>query len=130
MRSWPRASRTPLRRGPLPTGPPLTGTDSAITTAWVSECPPPDVSVVLPTYEEADALPALVPRILETLTEAGLAAEVIVVDDDSPDRTWQVAEQLAERWPVQVIRRRGDRGLAYGEVREVFRRCQGLLRLG
>ena len=72
----------------------------------------PQVSVVLPTYNEALSLPVVVPRILEVLGEAGLDGEVIVVDDDSPDGTAAVADELAQTLPLVVVRRSGERGLA------------------
>ncbi|HEX2676685.1 MAG TPA: glycosyltransferase, partial [Polyangiales bacterium] len=72
----------------------------------------PAVSVVLPTYNEALALPVIVPSILRTLSEANIAAEVIVVDDDSPDGTAAVAEELAREHPVRVKKRTTERGLA------------------
>ena len=48
------------------------------------------VSVILPTYNEAQNLPDLVPALVELLRD--VRHEVIVVDDDSPDGTWRVAE--------------------------------------
>lgn len=71
-----------------------------------------DVSVVLPTYNESASLPVLIPRIVETLAQAGLRGEVIVVDDASPDRTADVARELAEALPVRVLERKDERGLA------------------
>lgn len=69
------------------------------------------LSVILPTYNEAQNLPDLVPKLVEFLRE--IRHEVIVVDDDSPDGTWRVAEELGERFDeVRVIRRVGRRGLA------------------
>jgi dolichol-phosphate mannosyltransferase len=69
------------------------------------------LSVILPTYNEAENLPALVPKIVECLRD--VRHEVIVVDDDSPDETWRVAEELGDRLdPVRVMRRVGRRGLA------------------
>ena len=69
------------------------------------------LSVVLPTYNEAQNLPTLVPRIVELLKD--IRHEVIIVDDNSPDGTWRVAEELGERFDnVRVIRRVGRRGLA------------------
>jgi dolichol-phosphate mannosyltransferase len=69
------------------------------------------LSVILPTYNEAANLPELVPEIIEILR--GIRHEVIVVDDDSPDGTWRVAEELGERFAdVRVLRRVGRRGLA------------------
>jgi dolichol-phosphate mannosyltransferase len=69
------------------------------------------LSVILPTYNEAANLPDLVPRVVEVLRD--VRHEVIVVDDDSPDGTWRVAESLGERFAeVRVLRRVGRRGLA------------------
>ena len=75
-----------------------------------------DVSVVLPTYNEAASLPVIVPRIVETLARAGLRGEVIVVDDASPDRTADVAAELAKTLPVRVLERTTERGLGTAVV--------------
>ncbi len=72
----------------------------------------PAVSVVLPTFNEAESLPVIVPRIVAALRDAGIAGEVIVVDDNSPDGTAEVAERLALEYPVRVQKRTGERGLA------------------
>src|ERR1051325_1091319 len=69
------------------------------------------LSLILPTYNEAESLPRLLPKLEEALR--GVEAEVIVVDDDSPDGTWRVARELARRYPwLHVIRRVGRRGLS------------------
>ena len=69
------------------------------------------LSLILPTYKERDSLPILIPKIVETLK--GMDFEIIVVDDDSPDRTWEVARELARQYPnVLAIRRVGRRGLS------------------
>lgn len=70
------------------------------------------VSVVLPTFNEAESLPVIVPRIARTLAEAGIAGEIIIVDDNSPDGTARIAEELAAEWPVRVKKRTEERGLA------------------
>jgi dolichol-phosphate mannosyltransferase len=73
----------------------------------------PALSLVLPTYNERPNLPEAVARIARSLHAAGHSFEIIVVDDDSPDGTWKVAEEIAGRDPrIHVLRRRGDRGLA------------------
>lgn len=73
----------------------------------------PELSVVIPSYNEAGALPSTLAELCGVLDEAALDAEVVVVDDDSPDRTWAVAERLSAGLPVAVMRRRGaPRGLA------------------
>ncbi len=71
-----------------------------------------DVSVVLPTYNESASLPVLIPKIVEALGQANLRAEVIVVDDASPDHTADVARELARSLPVRVLSRTKERGLA------------------
>jgi dolichol-phosphate mannosyltransferase len=70
------------------------------------------VSVVLPTYNEAGSLPVVVPQILAALREANLSGEVIVVDDNSPDGTAEVAQKLAQTYPVRSLKRLSERGLS------------------
>jgi len=64
----------------------------------------PDVSVIVPTYCEAENLPLLVPRI----AAACPSAEILIVDDDSPDATAAVCARL----PVCLLVRKDQRGLA------------------
>jgi dolichol-phosphate mannosyltransferase len=71
----------------------------------------PELSVVVPTFNERDNVIALF-RKLETAL-AGRAWEVIYVDDNSPDGTWDVVRALAREDPrVRCIRRIGRRGLS------------------
>lgn len=70
--------------------------------------PDPRVSIVLATFNERENIVDTIQSIFRHL---GDSAEVIVVDDDSPDQTWRLAENLG--YPrVKVIRRVGTRGLA------------------
>ncbi|MFO0930805.1 MAG: polyprenol monophosphomannose synthase [Gemmataceae bacterium] len=71
-----------------------------------------DLSVIVPTFREADNLPLLVPRLTDALARAGLVGEILVVDDDSPDDTVAVCADLAGRYPVRLLVRKGERGLA------------------
>ena len=71
------------------------------------------VLVVIPTYNERDNLPRIVPSVLEQ----GDAFHVLVVDDNSPDGTGDVADELAagsER--VAVLHRPGKEGLGAAYV--------------
>ncbi len=68
----------------------------------------PTVSVVVPTYNEAETLPRLVDGIRENLP---LAYEIIVVDDGSPDGTADLARELGKTHPIWVIDRGEKRGL-------------------
>jgi dolichol-phosphate mannosyltransferase len=68
------------------------------------------VMVVLPTYNEAENLPAMIGELL-SLDVPDL--EILVVDDNSPDGTGQIADDLVERYPgrVHVLHRQGKEGL-------------------
>ncbi len=73
------------------------------------------LSIVLPTYNEAENLPELMERIAGVLKS--IDYEVIVVDDDSPDGTWKTAESLVKKHKtLRVIRRIGRRGLSSAVV--------------
>jgi dolichol-phosphate mannosyltransferase len=75
-----------------------------------------DVSVVVPTYNEAENVPVLVPKICEVLEKAGIRGEVVIVDDGSPDGTGRIAQGLSDIYPVRVQVRSGERGLATAVV--------------
>lgn len=71
----------------------------------------PQVSVVVPTFNERDNVTVLYRRLDATL--AGIPWEVVFVDDNSPDGTWEVVRALARKDPrVRCIRRIGRRGLS------------------
>ncbi len=77
----------------------------------------PAFSLVIPTYNESRNLPHLVRRVTRTLEEAGVSFEIIVVDDDSPDGTWKLAQEMHAGDPrVRLVRRQGERGLATAVV--------------
>jgi len=68
------------------------------------------VSVILPTYNERANIASLIERVLRACSEFDL--EVLVVDDDSPDGTWQVVQEMAETdGRVRLLRRVRERGL-------------------
>lgn len=69
------------------------------------------LSLILPTYNEAQNIPELLPKLREILSD--IPHEIIIVDDDSPDETWRVAQELGHDLDnVHVIRRVGRRGLS------------------
>jgi dolichol-phosphate mannosyltransferase len=71
----------------------------------------PVLSVVVPTFNERDNVAKLYRKLEATLT--GIAWEVVFVDDNSPDETWEVVRDLARRDSrVRCIRRIGRRGLS------------------
>jgi len=71
----------------------------------------PQLSVVVPTFNERDNVTVLYRRLEATL--AGIPWEVVFVDDNSPDGTWEVVRGLAQKDSrVRCIRRIGRRGLS------------------
>ena len=59
-----------------------------------------DISVVVPLYNEAESLPELAAWIERVMQEHNFTYEVIMVNDGSTDRSWQVIEQLHEQNPA------------------------------
>ena len=81
----------------------------------------PSLSVVIPTYRECENLEPLIVRLFASFPENSINTpkiEVIVVDDNSPDGTVAVMEQLQERFPaVRLIVRTHERGLSSAVLR-------------
>jgi dolichol-phosphate mannosyltransferase len=68
----------------------------------------PRTLVVIPTYDEAENLPLIVPRVLEQHPDI----EVLIVDDSSPDGTGKLAGEMAQSEPrVHVLHRAEKQGL-------------------
>lgn len=73
------------------------------------------VSIIVPTYNERDNLEELFRRISSAMGERDY--EIIVVDDDSPDRTWERAGELSREYLVRVLRRTNEKGLSSAVIR-------------
>ena len=72
-----------------------------------------DLSVVIPTFNESYGISKILRSLHSSLTELQIKFEIILVDDDSPDNTWEIAAELLEEIPeLTVIRRVGAKGLA------------------
>ena len=72
----------------------------------------PQISIVLPTYNEAGNIVPLIDRTLQALGNYPGGVEVVVVDDNSPDGTWQLVAAKAEADPrVRLIHRTTESGL-------------------
>ncbi|MDJ0620903.1 MAG: glycosyltransferase [Calothrix sp. MO_192.B10] len=77
------------------------------------------LSLVIPTYQERENIENIV-KILTYLLDESIPGEyeLIVVDDDSPDGTWEIAQSLMSEYPqLQVMRRQGERGLSSAVIR-------------
>jgi dolichol-phosphate mannosyltransferase len=76
-------------------------------------------SLVIPTFNESQNIQEIV-SILSELLDRIIPEdyELIVVDDDSPDRTWELASQLIPSYPqLRVMRRETERGLSTAVIR-------------
>ncbi len=71
-----------------------------------------ELSIVVPTFNEAGNIPELLRRISRVVTERSIRCEVLVMDDSSPDGTAQTAREVDVAVPVRVIERTADRGLS------------------
>lgn len=84
-----------------------------------SQREPLQLSVIVPTYRESNGIAEMLERlrgILQSLLPGQY--EIIVVDDDSPDLTWQIAQQLSSKIPeLRVMRRETERGLSTAVLR-------------
>lgn len=72
----------------------------------------PSVWVCLPTYNEAENLPQMVDQLLIVFDRHAINGQVLVIDDDSPDGTGRIADEIAAREArVAVLHRPARQGL-------------------
>ena len=70
-----------------------------------------NVSLIIPTYNEAKNIPFLIEEIFASVNKSKINLEFIIVDDNSPDGTGKIAEDLSDKYPIRVIHRAGKLGL-------------------
>ena len=98
------------------------GADPAPGSERTGISPAPRVSVILPTYNERASLEQFDPELQQVLLP--LAAEIVVVDDASPDGTAEWARRATGPVAHRVLERKGVRGLA-SAVWEGIRAARG-----
>jgi dolichol-phosphate mannosyltransferase len=78
-----------------------------------------ELSLIIPTYNESHNLPILIPSLIQLLNDTiPDRYELIVVDDNSPDKTWEVAINLTSRYrQLKVMRRESEKGLSTAVIR-------------
>jgi undecaprenyl-phosphate 4-deoxy-4-formamido-L-arabinose transferase len=67
-----------------------------------SVSPEPYLSVIIPVYNEEENLRELAERLMGTLTTMGRTFEVILVDDGSTDRSWEILTELHDKYPQNL----------------------------
>jgi dolichol-phosphate mannosyltransferase len=77
------------------------------------------LSLIIPTYNESKNITKIVRTISNILNKVMPGDyELIIVDDNSPDRTWEIAQSLITEYPqLQVMRRQVERGLSTAIIR-------------
>jgi len=77
------------------------------------------LSLIIPTYKESGNVAKIVAQLTQLLDNfIPDKYELILVDDDSPDLTWQVAQSLTDKYPqLHVMRRQSERGLSSAVIR-------------
>ncbi|OCQ93364.1 sulfonate ABC transporter permease [Oscillatoriales cyanobacterium USR001] len=92
---------------------PLSGTDNQIENAAIY------FSLVIPTYNESQNVKSLVAQLTQLLDrKIPRDYELILVDDDSPDGTWKIAQEIVSNYPqLRVMRRQQERGLSTAVIR-------------
>jgi dolichol-phosphate mannosyltransferase len=77
------------------------------------------ITIVSPTYNEAENVSRLAKEVHAALS--GIDYELLIADDDSPDRTWAIAQELATTNPhIRVLRRTTDRGLSRAVIEGIL----------
>jgi len=71
-----------------------------------------DVSIVVPTYNEALGIEKLIAALTEQFRANGINGEIVIVDDNSPDGTGALVDSLAAKYPVRCVHRSGKLGLS------------------
>lgn len=65
-----------------------------------------DLSLIIPTYNEKDNIQKLINEIQKELDKNKIDGEIIIVDDNSPDGTGKIANQLKEQYSnLRVVHR-------------------------
>jgi len=70
------------------------------------------ISVVVPTYKEAENLPHVARAVADALADRPWSYELLFIDDDSQDGSETICAELAKTHPVRMVVRKDERGLA------------------
>ena len=82
------------------------------------------VSIIIPTYNERENIRRLVGKIFEVMKKYSIETELIIVDDNSPDATANIAKNLKKDFNLKVLVRKKKKGLS-SAVLDSFRIAKG-----
>ncbi len=85
--------------------------------------PTPHLSIIIPALNEAENLPLLVPRIAEAVK--GRSCEILIIDDNSKDKTPEACAELARQFPVRLVVRPIPKDGLSGAVLEGMKIARG-----
>ena len=72
-----------------------------------------DLSIIIPTYNERENISLLLEKVFNEFKENKIKGEVIVVDDNSPDKTGDLVESLTRKYrDLRIVHRKGKLGLS------------------
>ncbi|HYC79135.1 MAG TPA: glycosyltransferase family 2 protein, partial [Planctomycetota bacterium] len=74
----------------------------------------PEISFVMPCFNEQDVVGYVVPQLCDAFARAGHAFELLAVDNGSSDRTGEILRELATHYPVRVVRVEVNEGYGWG----------------
>lgn len=103
----------------MPDGQSPEGAPAGVARDGENQVKPLWLSLIIPTYKEGENVQKIV-QLLTDLLDRTIPGdyELILVDDDSPDLTWQIAQELTPDYPqLRVMRRQQERGLSSAVIR-------------
>jgi glycosyltransferase involved in cell wall biosynthesis len=86
----------------------------------------PNISIVIPAYNEEESIPELVQWIKRTMLDSGLAYDIWFVDDGSSDNTWKVIQDQNQLYPeiIKGLKFRRNYGKS-AALNSAFHACRG-----
>ena len=80
------------------------------------------ISIILPTYDESGNIEKLVDLLVK---EVPKPMEIVIVDDDSPDKTWKIAESLKRKYDNLTVLRRINKSGLTSAIRDGIKLAKG-----
>lgn len=84
-----------------------------------------DISIILPTFNEKESITTTIKKIQKSIQNKKISYEIIVVDDDSPDMTWKIVEDISKKDNrIKILRRKNKKGLSSAVI-DGFQKAKG-----